>query len=54
VKLLIFVIFVVGMFAAVAWSESSKQQSVVWQKQVYGLVSIVALFLVILLGSTML
>jgi hypothetical protein len=54
VKLLIFIIFAVGMFAAIAWNESSKHQSVVWQKQVYGLISIVALLLVMVLGSTIL
>jgi hypothetical protein len=54
VKLLIFIIFALGMFAAIAWNESSKHQSVLWQKQVYGMVSIVALLLVIVLGSTML
>jgi hypothetical protein len=54
VKLLIFIIFALGMFAAIAWNESAKHQSVLWQKQVYGMVSIVALLLVIVLGSTML
>jgi len=54
VKLLIFIIFAIGMFAGLAWSESSKQQSVLWQKQVYGFISIASLLLVIVLGSTML
>ena len=52
-KLLVFVIFAVGMFAALAWNESSKQQTVVWQKRVYGLISIASLLLAIVLGSTM-